>query len=91
MHTDSSISQLLEKNPKAVFRALDVVKSTCGFSLGGWEFGTSLLKYIKERGELSPLQLEKAKSLLKPYIPLLVRVANGGREPSPSTEVQIDW
>jgi hypothetical protein len=76
-HTPESIKALLSRNNKAVMRGLETVKRTCGFSLGGFKFGTSLCDQLAEGRTLSPAQINKAREMLiKSYLPVLARVAN---------------
>ncbi len=87
VHTRESIEALISKNDRAVVKGLQTVSRVVGFSPSDHQFGSSLVSQIQRWEEtpekarnypfpLSRTQLEHARTLLKRYLAVLVRVAN---------------
>lgn len=77
MHTRESIQGLLDRNEKAVERALrTVATSRSGFCFGGKAFGLSLIEWLDSGRRFTPNQLASARKLLRDYTGVLARIAN---------------
>jgi hypothetical protein len=97
MHTKESIKDLLQRNDRAVERALlaiynrqtgeerqsgrTVVHNGVGFSAFDARLGSYYGSWIKSGKNLTGIHLDKGRRLASKYVGQLVSIANGGSHP----------